>query len=282
MYFITQFLFPNNFDSILVAVDRFSKLAILIPTSLGITALDLAQILIIHVFFNHGLPVSIVSDRGSLFVSSFILDPIIWTDREGKSDSRKVSSDVVQQLLKEELESAIRPFKKYANWNRKISPDFQPGDRLWLASKNISTTRPTKKLSERLLETFEVLKNICSHSYQLKFPQPWKLVHPVFHVSLSEPVKQSTIRKQHKLPPPPPPPPPPVLVKKQEEWEVTQVLDSNLKRGKLLYLEEWKRFTEDPERTTWEPVSNLTNSPEFVKDFHTFCPDKPGPNTSRV
>ncbi|MBW0476828.1 hypothetical protein O181_016543 [Austropuccinia psidii MF-1] len=44
------------------------------PTYGTITALELAQILISHVFCKHGLPISIVSDRGSLFVSSF------WTN----------------------------------------------------------------------------------------------------------------------------------------------------------------------------------------------------------
>ncbi|MBW0512598.1 hypothetical protein O181_052313 [Austropuccinia psidii MF-1] len=182
----------------------------------------------------------------------------------------------VQQVVKEELESAIRRFKKYADRNRAIPPDFQPGDKVWLASKNIKTTRPTKKLSERWLGPFEVLKKIGSHAYHLKLPQQWKTVHPVFHVSLLEPVKHSTIPNCHQLPPPP------VLVEEQEEWEVAQVLDSKLKRGKLWYLVEWKGFSEDPERTTWEPASNLTNSPDLVKDFHSLYPDKPGPNTSRV
>ncbi|MBW0573707.1 hypothetical protein O181_113422 [Austropuccinia psidii MF-1] len=71
MDFITQLPLSSNFDSILVVVDRFSKMAIFIPTYSTITALDLAQIFINHVFSKHGLPVSIVSDRGSLFVSSF-------------------------------------------------------------------------------------------------------------------------------------------------------------------------------------------------------------------
>ncbi|MBW0557182.1 hypothetical protein O181_096897 [Austropuccinia psidii MF-1] len=69
--FITQFHLSNNFDSILVAVDRFSKKAIFIPDYGTITALDLAQIFIGHVFSKNGLSVSIVSDIGSLFVSSF-------------------------------------------------------------------------------------------------------------------------------------------------------------------------------------------------------------------
>ncbi|MBW0535732.1 hypothetical protein O181_075447, partial [Austropuccinia psidii MF-1] len=64
------------------------------------------------------------------------------------SPSGKLSTKLqsVQQAVKEELESAIRRFKKYADRNRAIPPDFQPGDKVWLASKNIKTTRPTKKL----------------------------------------------------------------------------------------------------------------------------------------
>ncbi|MBW0498615.1 hypothetical protein O181_038330 [Austropuccinia psidii MF-1] len=47
---------------------------IFIPTHGTITSLDLDQIFINHVFSKHGLPASIISDRGSLFVSSF------WTE----------------------------------------------------------------------------------------------------------------------------------------------------------------------------------------------------------
>ncbi|MBW0550116.1 hypothetical protein O181_089831 [Austropuccinia psidii MF-1] len=96
----------------------------------------------------------------------------------------------LKQVVKEELESEIRRFKNYADRNRSIPPDFQPGYKVWLASKNIKTTRTTKKLSEIWLGPFEVLKKIESHAYHLNFPQQWKSVHPVFHVSLLEPFKQ--------------------------------------------------------------------------------------------
>ncbi|MBW0519204.1 hypothetical protein O181_058919 [Austropuccinia psidii MF-1] len=159
----------------------------------------------------------------------------------------------VHQVVKEELESAIRRFKKYADRNG-----------------------PTKKISERWLGPFEVIQKIGSHAYHLKLPQQWNSVHPVLHVSFLEPVKQSTIPKQHQLPPPT------ALVKEQEEWEVAQVLDSKLRRGKLWYLVEWKGVSEDSERTAWKPASNLTNSSDLVKYLHSLYPDKPGPNTLRV
>ncbi|MBW0478968.1 hypothetical protein O181_018683 [Austropuccinia psidii MF-1] len=56
----------------------------------------------------------------------------------------------------------------------------------------------------------------------------------------------------------------------------------NLKRGKLWYIVEWKGLSDDPERITWEPDSNLTSLPDLVNDFPTMHPDKPGKNTSRV
>ncbi|MBW0518658.1 hypothetical protein O181_058373 [Austropuccinia psidii MF-1] len=108
------------------------------------------------------------------------------------SPSGKVSTKLqsVQKVVKEELESAIRRFKKYADRNRSIPPNFQPGDKVWLASKNIKTTRATKKLSEIWLGPFEVIKKIGINAYHLNLPQQWKSVHPVFHVSLLEPVKK--------------------------------------------------------------------------------------------
>ncbi|MBW0499263.1 hypothetical protein O181_038978 [Austropuccinia psidii MF-1] len=324
MEFLTQLPLSNSFDSILVVVDRFSKMEIFIPAYGTITALELAQIFISHVLSKHGLPLSIVSDRGSLFFSSFwnnlcqklkisrdlstafhpetdgqtervnqILEQYLWMyvsynqddwhtwlplakfaynnaehsstkqspcftiyGRNTSFESIHISQDSpagklskklqsVKHFVKEELESAIRRFKKYADINRWLGP-------------------------------FEVIKKIGSHAYHLKLPQQWKSVQPVFHVSLLEQVKQSSIPNSHQLPPPP------AIVEEQAEWKVAQVLDSKLRRGKLWYLVAWKGFSEDPERKTWEPASSITNSPDLVKDFHSLYPDKPGPNTSIV
>ncbi|MBW0537703.1 hypothetical protein O181_077418 [Austropuccinia psidii MF-1] len=68
---ITQLPLSNSFDSILVIVDRFSKMAFFIPTMSSIPSLDLAHSFIKNIFSNNGLPSRIVSGRGSLFVSSF-------------------------------------------------------------------------------------------------------------------------------------------------------------------------------------------------------------------
>ncbi|MBW0549501.1 hypothetical protein O181_089216 [Austropuccinia psidii MF-1] len=109
-----------------------------------------------------------------------------------------------------------------------------------------------------------------------KLPSQWKSIHPVFHISLLEPVKTSTIPNRHQECPPQ------IMIEEEEEWEVSQILDSKLKRGKLCYLVEWKGFSKDSDRSTWEPTENLSNFPDLVKDFHSLYPDNPGPNSSRA
>ncbi|MBW0484077.1 hypothetical protein O181_023792 [Austropuccinia psidii MF-1] len=109
----------------------------------------------------------------------------------------------VPQDVKRELEVAINRFRRYADKSRASTPVFNPGDMVWLSSKNITSTRPTKKLCERWLGPLPILKKISTHAYHLKLPSQWKSIHPVFHIFLLEPVKISKIPKLYQEPPPP-------------------------------------------------------------------------------
>jgi hypothetical protein len=59
-------------NAILVVVDRLTKMSIFVPTQGTLNAEGLANLYLIHIFSKHGIPTDIVSDRGSLFTSSFI------------------------------------------------------------------------------------------------------------------------------------------------------------------------------------------------------------------
>lgn len=71
MDFIEKLATSETYDSILVVVCRFTKMAVFIPTFTTATSRDLAMSFISNVFSKHGLPDNIVSDRGSKFVSKF-------------------------------------------------------------------------------------------------------------------------------------------------------------------------------------------------------------------
>ena len=61
----------DSYDSILVIVDRLTKMMHYEPVKVTIDAPGLAEVIIDVVVRHHGLPDSIVTDRGSLFTSKF-------------------------------------------------------------------------------------------------------------------------------------------------------------------------------------------------------------------
>ena len=61
----------DGYDSILVIVDRLTKMVHYEPVQTTITAPALAEVILNIVVRHHGLPDSIVSDRGSVFTSKF-------------------------------------------------------------------------------------------------------------------------------------------------------------------------------------------------------------------
>ena len=73
--FTTNLPLSNGFDSILVVNDQFSKEVKFIPCNKIITALDMAKLYLHHVWKDHGLPRSIMSDCGLQFASQVMKNP---------------------------------------------------------------------------------------------------------------------------------------------------------------------------------------------------------------
>ena len=102
-----------------------------------------------------------------------------------------------------------------------------------------------------------------SNAVQLKLPRAIK-IHLVVNISHVHPYKPACIPQQSA------PEPPPVEIEGEFEYEVEQILDSRLYQGNLQYLVKWLGYTD--EHNTWEPLSNLTNADEAVKEFHKCHP----------
>ena len=124
MDFIDQLPKSGGFDSILVVVCRFTKMAVFIPTVITATSTDLADSYVQNVWSKHGLPDDIVSDRGSKFVSKF------WRALcERLSIDRKVSTayhpqtDGQTERVNQSLEQYIRIYCAYQqdDWHHWLS-----------------------------------------------------------------------------------------------------------------------------------------------------------------
>jgi len=110
-------------------------------------------------------------------------------------------------------------------------------------------------------------------AYWLQLPPQMK-VHPVFHVSLLEPYTANPFEGRVQEAPPP------VEVEGEQEWEVREVLDSKIVRGRLLYYIDWEGFGQQDR--TWEPVQHVQHASELIADYHCRYPIRPSPTSQQI
>ena len=132
--------------------------------------------------------------------------------------------------------------------------------------KDIKINRPAHKLAERQLRPFEIVKIISPNAVKLKLPTSFK-IHDVINVSRVRPYKPPVAGQCIT-------PPEVIEVEGIPEYEVEEVFDSRLKKGKLENLVKWSGYTDD--HNTWKSESNLINLKEAINNFH-----KSNPSTSR-
>ena len=120
MDFIVKLPVSNGFDSILVIVDRFSKMSHLIACKESIDAETFAELFLKSVVKYHGLPKDIVTDRGTLFTSRFWRSLCKKLDIETKlSTSAHPQTDGQSERTNQTLEQYLRAFVNYKqdNWS---------------------------------------------------------------------------------------------------------------------------------------------------------------------
>ena len=71
MDFIEQLPPSSGYMAILVVINRLSKEGVFIPTTDNVTAIDVADAFVTHMFAKHGIPLHVSSNRGSEFTSHF-------------------------------------------------------------------------------------------------------------------------------------------------------------------------------------------------------------------
>ena len=181
----------------------------------------------------------------------------------------------VHERLRKNLRITQERTQESSAHSRIPAPPLIVGDRVFLRSEFIRTTRPSRKLSDKFLGPFEIIGSAGPSSFILRFPVSMRRIHPVWHVSQLEPAYESDFVGRTQ------PTPSPVIVEGEAEHEVDSILDSRLDRRRrppLMYLVKWSGYDGTPDESTWEPAANLEHAPDLTSEFHRQYPDKPGPS----
>jgi hypothetical protein len=187
-------------------------------------------------------------------------------------DQRPSNTEFVNEFTErmrstlEEAKAALVKSKddmsRYYNQRRMPAPEFRPGDKpeVYLDGVDITTTRPSRKLSHKYLGPFPVVRKVGNNIYRLRLPPSMSRIHPVFNVVKLTPASDDPITGRRTAPPPPP-----EIVNGEEEWVVEEILDSKMMNRKLCYLVKWKDF--GIEHNSWEPWDNV-HAPELVAELY--------------
>uniref|UniRef100_A0A8C5M5M4 Gypsy retrotransposon integrase-like protein 1 n=1 Tax=Leptobrachium leishanense TaxID=445787 RepID=A0A8C5M5M4_9ANUR len=337
---------------IMVIVDRLTKLAHFIPSMKIPTAKETASLFIAQVFRLHGIPTSIVTDRGTQFTSHFwkafcsslqisvdlstsyhpqsngqtertnqtlesylrcyssyqqnnwleLLPMAEFSYNSHTHESTTFSPffltygyhpamfpglpsytsvpDATTRLrlladglakAKDALHYSQARYKRHADQSRATSPTYLPGQKVWLSTRFLQLSCPSRKLGPRYIGPFIVVEHVNAVAVRLRLPPRYSF-HPVVHSSLLKPCHANPFPGRSRAPPPP------VLVDGAKEYVVGAILDSRRRRGVLEYLVHWKGY--GPDEDSWVSSSDV-HAPRLVRSFHISFPAKPGPRRPR-
>ncbi len=169
------------------------------------------------------------------------------------------------------LQRAVLRTQEQANRHRRPNPDYQPGQWVWLSTRDLRLRLPCKKLSPRYVGPFKITRQITPVSFCLALPAHYR-ISPTFHVSLLKPaggprgeeIQEEAVDQRA----------PPLIIDGEEAYQVREILDSR-HRGRILqYLVDWEGY--GPEERSWVNAEDILD-PSLTTDFHRDHPEKPAP-----
>jgi len=107
MHFITDWPKSEGYDTILVVIDRLTKISHFIPYSKDLDAWQFATLFMKKIVRLHGLPHDIITDRGTLFTSN------LWKATTGKLGIEQRLSTAFHPQTDSQTERTNAIFEQY-------------------------------------------------------------------------------------------------------------------------------------------------------------------------
>jgi hypothetical protein len=145
------------------------------------------------------------------------------------------------------------------------TPKYKEGDLVWLEGKNLHINQPTAKLVPRRHGPFKIVQVMSTVNYRLELPTQWS-IHPVFHIDLLMPYKETIMHGPNFTRPAP------ELIDGEEEYSVEKILDSQHfgRRRRLQYLVKWEGYPDA--ENMWVDKDDVF-ADDKVREFKASNPD---------
>jgi hypothetical protein len=172
----------------------------------------------------------------------------------------------LEQLKEARIQACDAMIKAQQSWvKHRDMPKYKEGDLVWLEGKNLCINQPTAKLVPRQHGPFKISQVMSAVNYRLELPTQWS-IHPVFHIDLLTPYKETIMHGPNFTRPTP------ELVDGEEEYSVEKILDSWHfgRRRRLQYLVKWEGYPDA--ENMWVDKDDVF-ADDKVQEFKTSNPD---------
>ncbi|UTT89454.1 hypothetical protein NDA17_006493 [Ustilago hordei] len=160
------------------------------------------------------------------------------------------------KYLQEQIREAQR--RSVDQYNRKHKDiEFKVGDMVYINRRNWKTRRPTPKLDTWFAGPYPVQEQVGCRAYRITLPANLR-VHDVFHVSMLEPARTSSLPQRVEQPTIP------SLPDEDLDFEVEALINKHSHNRTTEYKVLWRGYSE--EAASWEPVENL-NCPDLIQEY---------------
>jgi len=190
--------------------------------------------------------------------------------------SYAIDLDELHAMLKDQIKATQDRYQLTADRNRLPPPTIRIGDKVYVKSEHIPSSRLTRKFADKFLGPFEVIGQHGTHAFALKLPNYLSRIHPVFHIAQLEPAYENTFPGRIE-----PPPLPEYDDDSQALYVVSAILDSKydyrFRNCHLRYFVCWAGYKGTDLEYDWVSAADYDADEEIVITFHTQNPKKPGP-----
>jgi hypothetical protein len=172
----------------------------------------------------------------------------------------------LEQLKEARIQARDAMVKAQQSWvKHRDTPKYKEGDLVWLEGKNLRINQPTAKLAPRRHGPFKITQVMSNVNYRLELPTQWS-IHPVFHIDLLTPYKETIMHGPNFTRPTP------ELVDGEEEYSVEKILDSRHfgRRRRLQYLVKWEGYPDA--ENMWVDKDDVF-ADDKVREFKASNPD---------